>query len=209
MEITSQAIEQYLTRLYGQEDPILVEMEERAKKEGFPIVGPLVGRILYQLVKISGARRVLELGSGFGYSGYWFSQALGKSGEITLTEFSEENIRAARDFFKKGKVETPVHFYHGDALELLENLPGPYDIIFNDVNKPQYPEIFRKAPSRLRPGGLLISDNVLWKGLVVESDGDEKTNGILEYTHLIFSSPDFYSSIIPVRDGISVSIKRF
>ena len=207
MEIVTSAIEDYLLRATPQEDPILAEMEARARKKDFPIVGPLVGRLLYQLVKLTDSQRILELGSGFGYSAYWLGRALGKSGEIILTEFSEENLALAKDSFARGKIYSRAHFYRGDALEILEGLDGQFDIIFNDIDKHQYPEVFKKVSPRLPSGGLLISDNVLWHGKVVEDHPDENTRGILEYTRLIFESSEFFSSIIPVRDGISISLK--
>ncbi len=207
MEIVTAAIEDYLIRVIPQEDPILEEMEARARETDFPIVGPLVGRFLYQLVKLTGAHRILELGSGFGYSAYWFGQALGDSGELILTEFLEENLALAKDSLQRGKISSRARFYQGDALEILEGLEGQFDIIFNDVDKHQYPEVFKRATPRLRSGGLLISDNVLWQGKVVEGQPDERTRGILEYNRLIFESSEFFSSIIPLRDGISVSLK--
>ena len=208
MELVTAAIEEYLKKISPQENPILGEMEERARREGFPIVGPLVGRILFQLVRVGGARRILELGSGFGYSAYWVALALGESGEITLTEFSKKNVSLAKEYFQRGKIRSRVHFRQGEALEVLETLKGKFDVIFNDVDKHQYPEVFRRAAPFVRPGGLLIADNVLWQGRVLEPDPDPDTQGILEYTRLIFESPDFFSSILPVRDGISISLKR-
>ncbi len=179
MEITTPAVEDYLMHITPQEDPILGEMETRARERPFPIVGPLVGRILYQLVRLTGSRRILEFGSGFGYSAYWFGRA------------------------------SPVQFYQGDALETLKDLEGPFDIIFNDVDKHQYPEAFKKSNSLLAPGGLFISDNVLWQGQVVELEGhDENTRAILEHNRLVFENPEFFSSIIPVRDEISLSVKK-
>ncbi len=207
MEIVTAAIEGYLTRITPQEDPILAEMEARAGETDFPIVGPLVGRLLHQLVKMTGSQRILELGSGFGYSAYWFANALEDSGKIILTEFQEENLALAKNWFQRGEIFSKATFHQGDALETLEGLDGEFDIIFNDVNKNGYPEVFKKAAPRLRSGGLLISDNVLWKGQVVEDQPDENTAGILEYNRLIFESPGFFSSIIPIRDGISLSIK--
>ena len=207
MEIVTAAIEDYLLRITPQEDPILAEMETRARQTNFPIVGPLVGRLLFQLVKLTGSSRILELGSGFGYSAYWFGQALGDSGEIILTEFLEENLASAKESFQRGKISSRAYFYQGDALEILEGLDGQFDIIFNDVDKHQYPEVFKRAGPRLRSGGLLISDNVLWQGRVVEDQPDENTRRILEYNRLIFENSEFFSSIIPIRDGISVSLK--
>jgi predicted O-methyltransferase YrrM len=207
MEIVTAPIEDYLTRITPREDPILEEMESRASETDFPIVGPLVGRLLHQLVKLTGSQRILELGSGFGYSAYWFAKALGDSGKIILTEFQEENLALAKDWFQRGELSPRATFHQGDALEILEGLDGEFDIIFNDVNKNHYPEVFQKAGPRLRSGGLLISDNVLWHGQVVEGQPDENTQAILKYNQLIFESPEFFSSIIPIRDGISISIK--
>jgi caffeoyl-CoA O-methyltransferase len=209
MDITTPAIEDYLKQMAPQEDPILGEMEARAQERNFPIIGPLVGRLLYQLVRLTGARKILELGSGFGYSAYWFGRALEGSGEVILTELSPENLGLAKDFLQRGGVSSQLQFHQGDALEILKDIKGPFDIIFNDVDKHQYPEAFKKAGSLLARGGLFISDNVLWQGQVVEqADPDENTRGILEHNRLIFESPDFYSSILPVRDGISLSVKH-
>jgi predicted O-methyltransferase YrrM len=209
MDITARAIEDYLIGITPQKDPVLAEMEARAEKLGFPIVGPLVGRLLHQLVTLTGAHRILELGSGFGYSAFWFGRALEGSGEVTLTEHSPENLTLAKDFLQRGKISSQVQYLQGDALEILQKIEGPFDIIFNDVNKQQYPEVFRKAGSLLVQGGLFISDNVLWRGQVVEQENpDENTRAILEHNRLIFDSPEFDSSILPVRDGISLSVKR-
>jgi predicted O-methyltransferase YrrM len=209
MEITTPAIETYLMQVTPQEDPILAEMEARAQEKHFPIVGPLVGRLLYQLVRMTGSRKILELGSGFGYSATWFGRALEGFGEMTLTELSPENLALAKDFLQRGGISSQVRFHQGDALEILKDLQGPFDIIFNDVDKHQYPEAFQKASPLLAQGGLFISDNVLWQGQVVDQNNpDENTRGILEHNRLIFESPDFFSSIIPVRDGISLSVKK-
>ena len=208
MEVTNERIENYLTDIFSQEDPVLIEMESRACKLDFPIVGPLVGRLLHQLVLLTRARRILELGSGFGYSGYWLGSALGKPDEIHLTEFSKENLELAKGYFSQGKICCHPYFHQGDGVEILEKLEGQFDIIFNDVDKDKYPEIFPKAMSRLRHGGILVSDNVLWHGRVVDANPDETTLSVLEHNRLIFDNPDFFSSIIPIRDGIAISLKR-
>ncbi len=134
-------------------------MKALARERHFPIVG----RLLYQLVKLTGSRRILELGSGFGYSAYWFGLALEGDGEVVLTELSEDNLTRAKDFLKRGGIASRVQLHPGDALETVEDLQGPFDIVFNDVDKHQYPEAFKKAGRILGPGGLFISDNVLWQ----------------------------------------------
>ena len=201
-------IDAYLLQACPTRDSILAEMESRAAAESFPIVGPLVGRLLFQLARISGAKSILELGSGFGYSGYWFGSAVGPGGELTLTDFSSRNLRDAESYFKRGGISCRTRFREGDALRTLEQVSGPFDIIFNDVDKVRYPLVFTQASKLLRPGGLLISDNLLCQGRVLEGDADEKLRGIQEYTRLIFDSEEYFSSVIPIRDGVSVSLKR-
>lgn len=208
MEIVNPAVEDYMLRIAGPAAGVRKEMEELAYKRDFPIVGPLVGRVLQQLAQLKGARRILELGSGFGYSAWWFAQALNRRGEITLTEFSAENLGRARDFLGRSGLKPQIRFLQGDALRLLSEEPGEFDIIFNDVDKHQYPHVVEEAADRLVAGGLLITDNVLWGGRVAEPLRDDpNTAGVLEYNRRIFESPRFLSSILPIRDGLAVSIK--
>lgn len=207
VEIVNWAIEEYLEKIGAHGDAVLEKMENRAEELTFPIVGPLVGRILFQLARLVSAKRIIELGSGFGYSAYWLARGMTANGEIILTDFKRENLDLARSYFEQGRTDVRSSFLEGDALEVLNSLKGEFDIIFNDVEKDQYPDVFREAGRRLRSGGLLISDNVLWHGHVLEEEPDDDTRGIVEYNRLIFESPQFFSSIIPVRDGLSVSLK--
>ena len=201
-------IDAYLLQACPPRDSILAEMESRARAESFPIVGPLVGRLLFQLALISGAKRILELGSGFGYSGYWFGSAVGPGGELTLTDFSSRNLRDAESYFKRGGISCRTRFREGDALRTLGQVTGPFDLIFNDVDKARYPQVLAQASNLLRPGGLLISDNLLVQGRVLEPGADENVRGIQEYTRLIFENEEYFSTVIPIRDGVSVSLKK-
>src|SRR3989442_41877 len=135
-------------------------MQQNAIERNFPIIGPLVGRMLYTIAQASRAHRILELGSGFGYSAYWFAKALGKDGLVVCTEANPDNAARAEEYFQRGKIVSKVKFLVGDALKLVDEIDGQFDIIFNDIDKHQYPKAFRKALPRLRKGGLLISDNV-------------------------------------------------
>ena len=201
-------IDAYLLQACPPRDSILEEMESRAAADSFPIVGPLVGRLLFQLVCISGAKRILELGSGFGYSGYWFGSAAGSGGELILTDLSSRNLRDAESYFRRGGISCRTQFRAGDALRTLEQLSGPFDIIFNDVDKVRYPQVFMQASRLLKPDGLLISDNLLCQGRVLKSGADEDVRGMQEYTRLIFQNEEYVSTVIPIRDGVSVSVKR-
>jgi predicted O-methyltransferase YrrM len=200
-------IEKYLESLETTRDAVLAEMERQAHEGDFPIVGPLVGRLLCLLAKSIGAKRIMELGSGFGYSGYWFARSLPEDGELILTEGSAKNMAQAREFFRQGGVRCRARFEVGDAFEILDRLPGEFDIIFNDVGKEQYPTAFHRAVPRVRRGGYFISDNMLWGGRVVNDASHPTTRGVLELTQLLLQAPNLYTTILPVRDGVSVSLK--
>jgi predicted O-methyltransferase YrrM len=207
MQILDAKIYQYMTDLLPQPDSILQEMEQLAEERHFPIVGPLVGRLCFQLAKAIEAKRIFELGSGFGYSAYWMALALPEDGKIFCTEGSRENIRLARDFFQRGGLESKVEFLHGDALELIQQTEGLFDIIMNDVDKERYPTVLDIVIPRLRNGGLLISDNMFWHGQVIEANPDAGTQGVLEYTKSVYESEEVWTTIIPLRDGVGISLK--
>lgn len=198
----------YLLDLLGKErDTVLLEMEKFAHKHDFPIVGPLVGQLLSQYTQLIDANRILELGSGYGYSAIYFAKAASKEAEIICTDTSEENKNLAFSYFKRLAISN-VKFIVGDALEVINQLKGEFDIIFNDVDKQEYPQTFKLAVPRLRKGGLLITDNALWYGQILESKPRESTKGVKNYNTLAFSDPRVFSTIIPIGDGICVSVKQ-
>jgi caffeoyl-CoA O-methyltransferase len=205
--IVNPDIEEYLKNLIPVEDEVLKEMERLGEEREFPIIGPIVGRFLYQIAIIIGAKRIFEMGSGFGYSAYWFAKAVGDSGEVVFTELSQRNAQLARDFFRRGGIDRIVQIHVGDALEVLEKTKGEFDIIFNDIDKEYYPLVVDKAYKKLRPGGLFITDNVLWFGRVLTDDSSPSTKGIKEFTRLLLSENRFLTTIIPIRDGVSLSVK--
>lgn len=201
-------IEAYLHRFIPDRDTILAEMERLAKTRHFPIVGPVVGRILAQLAQLIGAERVLEMGAGFGYSAYWIARSLPPGGRLLAIERSAENARLAREWLGRAGLDHKVEFIVGDALEVVAGLPGPFDLIFVDVDKEQYPASLPLTLPRLRQGGLLITDNILWSGRVLAPDPAEaSTRGVQEYTRLIYENSRLYTTILPVRDGLAVSLK--
>ncbi len=208
LQIVHPAIEEYLKGLAPDQDLVLKEVEALAESRRFPIVGPLVGRLLALLALAVGARRVLELGSGYGYSAYWFARALPPDGEIICTEYSADNARLAREFLSRGKVKPRITYEVGDALELVDRLPGPFDLIFMDIDKALYPKAFPKLLPRLRSGGLLVTDNMLWNGAVLRPAEDDATRGVQAYTRLLYGSDDLFTILLPLRDGVSVSLKR-
>lgn len=207
MEITNPHINNYLYRVTPPRDRILQEMEVLAKKHNFPIIGPLVGRFLFQMARITKAQKIFELGSGYGYSAYWFASAMGKKGKIICTDGDEKNKILAESFFKRAKISNKITFKVGNALEILAATKGTFDIILNDVDKHQYPEVFDLVIPKLKRGGVFITDNLLWSGQVLDPHPDASTLGILKFTHKIYSSKNVFSTIMPIRDGISISVK--
>lgn len=208
MNITHPAIHDYLEQNRPLSDPVLREMEGYGRAQNFPSLGAQCGRLLYALVAISGAKRVFELGSGYGYSMYWMAMAMRDGGMVIGTDSNPDNATAAREYFREGGLLGKTDLRTGDAVSIFAAESGPFDLVVCDIDKHQYPEVFELAKRRLRPGGMLVADNVLWSGRILDlAESDRATNGIREFTRLIFSDPGFFSVIIPIRDGISLSIK--
>lgn len=206
--IVHEDIESYLHRIAPEREGVLAEMEGEAARRSFPIIGPLVGRLLGGLARAAGARRVYEMGSGFGYSTYWFAQAVGPEGRVWHTDGSAENSARARDYLERAGLADRVTFATGDARELIAAEDGPFDILFCDIDKHQYPDVPDLALSRLRRGGLLVFDNMLWYGRVADEEPEtDDDRGVLELTRRLTSDPSLDTSVIPLRDGVSISVK--
>ena len=205
--ITNPEIESYIRSLYPPAHEVFSEMEKRAEGSDVRIVGPLVGRFLSQICLLRGPQSVFEMGSGFGYSALWLSLSLRGGGVITCTDRLEENAEAARGYFARAGQERKLRFVCGDALEILANSDGKFDMIFNDVDKEDYPRVLGLAREKLAPGGMLVTDNVLWGGRVLEGGGSESTEAVMEFNRLLFSDPGFFSTVVPLRDGVALSVR--
>jgi len=207
--ITNPAVEDYLYKLVPLRDAVLADMEKLAAERRIPIVGPLVGRLLHQLAVMTGAKTVFEMGSAIGYSTIWWARAVGQGGRVVYTDGDRNNAGQARRFFERADVLDSIDVRVGDAMEILSEQKTQFDIIFNDVDKEDYPRVFRLAVPRLRKGGLLVSDNTLWHGDVADPGfaDDPSTKGILEFNRLMYDSKELYTTILPLRDGVSVAMK--
>jgi predicted O-methyltransferase YrrM len=208
-QIVSPQIEEYLRALYDDGDPVRHEMEALAAEKRFPIVGPLVGRELLLLARAIGAKRVFELGSGYGYSAHFFARAVGPEGSVHCTDLSEENVALAEKFLTRAGLWSRVTYHREEATAALRRVGGTWDIIYNDVDKEGYPDTVELAYRHLRPGGLFITDNVLWSGRVLPSERDAapSTRGIVEFTSRLLQHPGFLTSINPTRDGVAVALR--
>jgi predicted O-methyltransferase YrrM len=206
--ITVSEVEDYLYAMLPPRDEVLAEMEADAAKNAVDIVGPAVARVLYQLAIIRGAKKVFEMGSAIGYSTIWWARAVGDGGRVVYTDGDRKNAEKARRYFDRAGVSRRITVRVGDALEILSEEKESYDIIFNDVDKTDYPRVFRLALPRLKSGGLFVADNVLWKGKLGKPNPDAQTKAILQFNKLISESQDLFTTILPIRDGVSVCVKK-
>lgn len=213
MDIVSPDVERYMRTLQARHDePVLLEMEKEAEERDFPIVNRLVGVTLELLARAIGARRVFELGSGYGYSAYWFSRAVGPDGEVHLTDGDPDNEKKALDYLGRAGLDGPIQFHVGEAVESLGHAAGEFDIVYCDIDKGDYPKAWEAARERIRIGGLYVCDNVLWSGRVAQEAPEEDsrpewTEAIREHNRMIAQDERFLSSIVPTRDGVMVALR--
>ena len=206
-------LEDYMqTLVKGTDHSVLLDMEAHAREFNFPIVGRLSGIFLHSMALVIGAKRVFEFGSGYGYSAYWFSKAVGEDGEVICTDGDPQNQGKAMTYLKTAGLEKPVSFHTGIAQEIFQTTSGEFDICYNDVDKDGYPGVWALARERIRPGGLYICDNVLWHGRVAMEEFEDIvpgwTEAIREHNEAVFNNPDFDSFINPTRDGLLVARRR-
>ena len=208
-DVTAPAVDDYLYSMLPPRDEVLAEMEDYATQHTVPIVGPAVARVLQQLAMMINAQHVFEMGSAIGYSTIWWARAVSDGGRVIYTDGDAQNAERARGYFGRAGVANRIDIRIGDALELLSEQKQEFDIIFLDVDKEDYPRAFRLVAPRLRKGGLFITDNVLWSGRVTHKNpSDARTKAIQEFNHLLYKSPDFFTTILPIRDGLAVALKK-
>ncbi|MGD8394177.1 MAG: O-methyltransferase [Candidatus Eiseniibacteriota bacterium] len=205
--IVAPHLDDYLLAHAPRRDRVLRDMEALAEREGIPIVGPAVGALLELLARSHGARRVFELGSAIGYSTIWWARAVGPRGRVYYTDADPHNAERATRFLRRARVADRVEVLVGDALESLRRTRGTFDVIFNDVDKWEYPSVLRQAVPRLKRGGLLVTDNALWYGKVATEADDADTRGVRLYNRRAARSRQLLTTILPLRDGVSVAMR--
>lgn len=211
MKVLDPTVDSYLLELARHSDPVLGKMEERAGGSGFPIIGPVAGRFCYQVARMIGARRIFELGSGFGYSTLWFAKAVAENGggEVHHTVWNQQLSNDARGYLAEARLDHLVKFRVSEAVAALRESDGTFDLIFNDIDKDGYPASLPIIKDKLRSGGALIIDNMLWGGRVFDKSRTEAdTEGVREATRLIYADEEWFSSLLPLRDGLILAIKR-
>jgi predicted O-methyltransferase YrrM len=205
--IVYEEIDEYIDGLANRGDAALKAVEQQGETEGWPIVAAAEGSFLHILARSIRAKRILELGTAIGYSGTWLARALPDDGELVTVEHHPETAALARKNLEKTGVASKVKILVGDAQGILKDLDGPFDFIFNDIDKAGYPAILEPCVKRLRVGGLLVTDNVLWSGNVARKDRSRETQAIRTYNERLAKDPRMIAVIVPLRDGVSIAFK--
>ena len=204
-------INRYLDGLVPPRPAEMQAMEAYARKTGFPIIGPASGHLCYLVARMIGARRVFEMGSGYGYSTAWFARGVQENGGGTVYHvvWDKRLSQKAQAHLAALGYGDIVQYRVSEAVQALRETDGPFDLIFNDIDKDAYPDSLPVIADKLRPGGVLIVDNLFWHGEVFDADNHtEDTEGVREFTRRITTDPNWIASIVPIRDGVLVAYKK-
>jgi caffeoyl-CoA O-methyltransferase len=211
IELISPPVQDYLRSLIPLRPAELQSMEAEAEEKDFPVIGPVCGHLCYQIALMVAARQVFEMGSGYGYSTAWFAKAVKENGGGIVHHVVWDeglSLEAQRHIAALG-LKDIVQYHVGEAVKSLKEMPGQFDLIFNDIDKHGYPDSLPVIKEKLRSGGVLIIDNMLWYGRIFDNtDRSLDTQGVREFTRLITSDPDWVVSLVPIRDGMIVAYKR-
>lgn len=213
-QVVPDLIEQYLSGLNRASDPVLDDIARVGESESLPLVDAEVGALLRVLATAIGARRILEIGTAIGYSGIWLAGALPAGGMLITMEKDPERARVAKVNFERAGLADRVSIMVGDAQLKIVKVSGPFDLIFQDGAKSLYGPLLDPLVALLRPGGLLVTDNVLWDGEVVRGyaatpqKNPADTHAIAEYNQRLNAHPALITSTVPLRDGVAIAVKR-
>jgi predicted O-methyltransferase YrrM len=211
-------IGEYATVVGPEPDDVIEEMDAYAEREGFPTVGPAVGGWLEVLARMVDAESVFEFGSGYGYSAYWFARGLATDGEIVLTEIDEDELDLAREYLERGEFDATFQYEHGDAIEIVDDYDGPFDVVLIDNEKTRYREAFEAVREKVASGGIVVADNAIAGG-GIDADavrelltGERETagastEGIAAFVRAVHGDPRFVASLLPVGEGVVVAMR--
>jgi predicted O-methyltransferase YrrM len=202
-------IREYLAQFQVDETELQKKMRQQAACDGREhwLVPKEVGLFIFFITRLTKAKRIFEIGSYLGYSGIWFAKALSANGQVVLTENNRERYQLAKEFLELCDLKPKMTLKYCDALQDLTNNDNQYDIILIDHDKPYYCDAFEIAKTRIKPDGIILADNVLWRRRIVDPnwENDSSTQGIVAFNKLIMNDPDVISMIVPIGDGVSFS----
>ncbi len=204
-------LQEYLMGLVPPRDPEMLLMEEYAQQNKFPIIGPAAGYACYQLARLMGARSVFEMGSGYGYSTAWFAKAVQENGGgvVHHVVWDKKLSNMAREHLAHLGFDRIVKYHVAEAVETLQQIPGPVDLIFNDIEKKGYPASLPVIKQKIRRGGVLIIDNMLWHGRIFDgTDHTEDTEGVRAATQALVHDADWIVTLTPIRDGMIIAYRQ-
>lgn len=206
-------ITEYLRSLIKENTGILKELEEKALKEYIPIISPEVAQLIRLLTEITGAEKIFEIGSAIGYSSILFAGFSDKM-KITTIEMDEERAKEAEENISRAGMDKKITLLHGNALQVMDHIAEQFDIVFVDAAKGQYNNFLPKCLKLLKKGGLLISDNILYRGAVAETGFIPRKHRTIivnmkEYLKRLSEDESLTTSIIPIGDGVAVSLKKY
>jgi|DewCreStandDraft_5_1066085.scaffolds.fasta_scaffold00390_3 caffeoyl-CoA O-methyltransferase len=208
MPILDPAVEAYIRERVGVEDEVLAAVRAFAREHRVPSISPESGQLISVLCRAIQAQRVLEIGTCTGYSGIWIARAIAPDGRLETIEYNPEHAEWARRHFVRAGVAGRVQIHQGDAKEVLRQLPSDwYDVVFIDADKEGYPVYLEQALRLVRLHGLILADNVLWQGRVATEPVSPTAAAILEFTRRMLAEPRLASTIVPVGDGLSISVR--
>jgi predicted O-methyltransferase YrrM len=209
-QVVTDAIAKYLAEQHPPAEDLLESIGREGRADGLPLVDPLSARVLRMLALASGARRILEIGTAIGYSALWMAQALPADGVLISLELDPDRATRARANFERAGLAQRISVIVGDASRYLHKVAGPFDLIFQDGAKALYSPLLDRLVTLLRPGGLLVSDNVLWRGRVADpgTPPDEETALMRAYNRALVSDPRLFTTILPIGDGLAVSVRQ-
>jgi len=216
-EVPPEEAERFARAVGPPRDAVIEEMDEKARTEGFPTVGPAVGGWLGMLARMVGAERAFEFGSGFGYSAYWLARALPPDGRIVLTEIDADELAEAREFLARGGFDDRAAFEHGDAVEIVEEYDGPFEFVLIDNEKDRYVEAFEAVRPKVPPGGVVVADNVMAGPVEFENvfalvrgeepGASDREHGIADYLARVRGDDAFETVLLPLGSGLAVSCR--
>ena len=212
-QIVADSIERYLASLNRARTPVLDDVAADGAARGLPLIDAEVGALLRVLASTAGASRILEIGTAIGYSGIWLATALPPDGMLITMEVDEGRAEEARRNFSRAGLASRVTVIVGDAQLKIAKVSGPFDLVFLDSDKQLYVPLLDRLVSLLRPGGVLVADNVLWDGEVVPGfratpmRDPRDTRAVAAFNERVAAHPQLVTSIVPLRDGVSISVK--
>ena len=207
------ALERYIREMSAPQGEALAWVERQSwlrTSHGRQVTGPQVGALLRLLVQLLQPRHVLEIGTFSGYATLWMADALPEGGRIDTIEINDEMEDLIREGFERSGLAGRIRPVTGDALDILPGLNGPYDLVFIDADKRDYVAYYQYVIDLVRPGGLIMADNVLWDGKVCgeEIPRDQQTRGILAFNDLVAGDDRVENFILPLRDGLNIIRKK-